>query len=450
MKNRFNWLLALAVGVGLTACDTDELLNVDEPTFATPETLDSPAAVPTLFAGALGDFQVAYSGAGDDSFLAVSALFSDELRSSDTFTTRNATDTRNQFDTQQGNTSNAAYNRLQYARRSAGEVADAVARHINTQDVRYATLKSLEGFAIVALGEAFCGAVPLSTSVNAAPGAEGTPLSTSQLFQQAVARFDEALGGTPTSNLARVGKARALLNNGEFAAAAAAVTGVPTTFIHRIEHSANTGRQNNPIFVLQDNRRYTMSDNEGTNGLPFRSANDPRTPWRQHAQLGFDQATPLFIIGRHPERGSPVILADGIEARLIEAEAALQAGGAGWLGILNDLRANVGPLMTARYPGYTAFPQAANPLPPLTDPGTQAARVDLLFRERAFWLYATGHRMGDLRRLVRQYQRPQNTVFPTGAWHKGGTYGTDVNFPIPFNEGQNSLYEHEMCNTKQA
>jgi len=41
----------------------------------------------------------------------------------------------------------------------------------------------------------------------------------------------------------------------------------------------------------------------------------------------------------------------------------------------------------------------------LTDPGTAEARVDLLFRERAFWFFLTGHRQGDLRRLIRQYGR---------------------------------------------
>ncbi|HEX6134868.1 MAG TPA: tetratricopeptide repeat protein, partial [Longimicrobiales bacterium] len=389
-------LPAVIVGM-LAACDTDELLEVDEPEFATPETLDNPAALPTLYAAALGDFQVAYSGAGDDSFLSVSALFSDELRSSDTFTTRNATDQRSQFPTAQGNTSNAAYNRLQYARRSAAEVAGAVERFFDTNDTRYVTLKALEGFAIVALAESFCGAVPISTSVNAAPGEEGAPLSTTELLQQAVVRFDAALAGDPASSLARIGKARALLNAGQYAEAAAAVAGVPTDFVHRIEHSANTGRQNNPIWVLQDNRRYTMSDVEGVNGLPYRSASDPRTPWRQHAQLGFDQATPLFIAGRHHERGTSVVLADGVEARLIEAEAALQTGG-DWLSILNTLRADVASLMAARYPDYTEYPQAQGTLAPLQDPGSPAARVDLLFQERAFWLFLTGHRLGDLRR----------------------------------------------------
>ena len=30
-----------------------------------------------------------------------------------------------------------------------------------------------------------------------------------------------------------------------------------------------------------------------------------------------------------------------------------------------------------------------------------------------------------------------DAVFPTGAYHKGGSYGGDVNFPIPIEEENN-------------
>jgi hypothetical protein len=42
-----------------------------------------------------------------------------------------------------------------------------------------------------------------------------------------------------------------------------------------------------------------------------------------------------------------------------------------------------------------------------------------------------------MRRLIRQLGRSPATVFPTGAYFKGGLYGTDVNFPIPFDELNN-------------
>jgi hypothetical protein len=455
-RKKLIWAMALAA-LPLAACDTDELLEVDDPTFASPNTLRTKAGLPTLYAGALGDFQIAYSGSGGDAFLSVASLITDEFKSSDTFTTRTATDQRDQFPSVQGNTSDAAYNRLQYARRSAQEVALAIEELADDgkADPRYATLKALEAYAIVALAEGFCGAIPISETVAGAPGELGQPQSTSQLFQTAIGIFDQALSANSASNLAKVGKARALLNDGKFAEAATAVADVPTSFIHFIEHSANSGRQNNPLFSLQANGRYTLSDREGANGQPFLTAQDPRAPWTEDPRGGFDNSIRLFIDHRYPSFGSDVVLADGIEARLIEAEAALRAGDVTtWLTKLNELRADVGTLMAARYEGYTTrVPGPNNPtstLAPLTDPGTADARVDLMFSERAFWLLDTGHRLGDLRRLIRQYNRTESTVFPSGAYHKGGVYGTDVNFPIPFNETQNPNFSLDQCNTKQA
>ena len=108
---------------------------------------------------------------------------------------------------------------------------------------------------------------------------------------------------------------------------------------------------------------------------------------------------------------------------MIEAEAALANNDpTTWLAKLNAARATV------------------TGLAPLTDPGA-AGRVDLMFRERAMWLFMTGHRLGDLRRMVRQYGRGAETVFPTGAYHKDNlTRGTDVNIVIPISERNNPKY----------
>jgi hypothetical protein len=57
--------------------------------------------------------------------------------------------------------------------------------------------------------------------------------------------------------------------------------------------------------------------------------------------------------------------------------------------------------------------------------------------ERAFWMFGTGHRLADLRRLVRNYGRPQETVFPTGTYAPGQDYGTQVNLAIPIEEKNN-------------
>ena len=87
--------------------------------------------------------------------------------------------------------------------------------------------------------------------------------------------------------------------------------------------------------------------------------------------------------------------------------------------------------------GKLAVPAMA----PLAAPATRDAAITLLFRERAFWQFGRGQRIGNLRRLIRQYNRPQDQVFPTGQYFKSGTYGTDVNLPVTDNEQTNPNFK---------
>jgi hypothetical protein len=179
---------------------------------------------------------------------------------------------------------------------------------------------------------------------------------------------------------------------------------------------------------------------------------DPRVPWHRDPDQpnGFDPEYALYKSKRHYAYGAGVPLATGVEARLIQAEAALNAGdGAGMIGYLNDLRADWLDLMLLMFPG--ADLDYAATLPPLTDPGDDATRRDLLFYERAFWLFGTGQRQGDMRRLVRQYGLSQSAVYPSGPFHKGGNHGSDITFPLDFDEeGNNPHYQHSQCNVLSA
>jgi hypothetical protein len=205
---------------------------------------------------------------------------------------------------------------------------------------------------------------------------------------------------------------------------------VPTTFKYQEIH-ALTATSNQIWSLNNSNRRYSVASNEGTNGLNFAAANDPRLPVCQGGDAtckanGVTQAVrddlgkPFTVQLIWPTAASPVTIVSGIEARLIEAEVAQAAANpAGAIAALNAARATVAALT------------------PLTDPGNDPARIDLIFRERAFWMFSTGHRLGDLRRLIRQYGRSADTVFPVGPWPKGGNYGTDVNVPVPQAEENN-------------
>jgi hypothetical protein len=436
----------------VAGCDTESVLEVDEPEFATPAALETPEGLTTLYNGAIGEFQIAFSASGEQ-FLTVSSVFTDEMYTADSFATRLATDSRRQQAVVLGNTSDAAFNRLQSARRQLAASAAGLARFSTiANDPRRAEVQSLQGYTYILLAEAFCGAIPISEAPGGAPGNAGNPLTTQQAFEAALVRFDSALAVVPTYNLARIGRARALLNLARFNEASAAVAGVPRDFVYLVRHSANTARQANGLFGLQNNGRYSVSNNEGINGLPYRSANDPRVLW-DTAGTPFSPGVPFFRNRLHASFDTDVPLADGVEARLIVAEALLRAGSsAAALDTLNVLRANVNALMRARWPEEYAA-TLASPLTRVTRTTLEplsGVNTDVLFRERAFWMYTTGKRHGDLRRLVRQYGRPAESVFPTGEYIRGGTYGQDVVFPVPFDEVNNPNYKPEQCVTTQA
>jgi len=226
-----------------------------------------------------------------------------------------------------------------------------------------------------------------------------------------------------------------------------------TTFQYNYVHSEATGRQNNGTWSLTVSvARFGEADVEAGVGLPYQSDGnvkktsglvDPRVAdsvanRAGQGNKGFDGTTVQWVQAKYPLRASTSTIADGVEARLIEAEAALQAGdAAGALTILNALRSNTALLALRGY--------GVNSLPPLTLQLTAAAQVDQLFKERAYWMYLTSHRLGDLRRLIRQYGRPVNSVFPNGPYFKGGTYGTDVSVPVPFQEQNNPEYDPSLC-----
>ena len=134
-------------------------------------------------------------------------------------------------------------------------------------------------------------------------------------------------------------------------------------------------------------------------------------------------------------------LATGIDARLIEAEARLQAQDIpGMMTILNALRTAVQKLA----PNYSTVTMTA-----LANPATQSDAVNLFFREKALWQFSRGFRVNDLRRMIRQYGRTQDQVFPTGIFFKSGTpYGVDVNFPVTTDEYNNP--EFKGCTDRKA
>ncbi len=438
-RNRPFLAAAIAVvvllGVPLVGCG--DLLEVNDPDIVTPDNLTDDLGLETLRNGALTNFQEAWSADEfSDNITLFSGLMSDEWFHSGTFPTRQEAD-RREFQLTNG-TMETMHFELQRARADLEKAAIRIERSVAdpNADARIPEMQTFAGFTYIGFGENFCNGVPFSETLDSI--LYGDPLTNVEMFNRAVSFFDAALAhpavDADVANLARVGKGRALLNLDQAGAAATAVAGVPDDFVYYTYHSNVESKTRLGVYHLNhEAERWSVADNEGGTGLPFRSANDPRVPWSDPGDTGFDSETPLYLLMLYQDRADRFPLATGVEARLIEAEADYQAGGSNWITTLNSLRQNFATLAAVIYPDNTP----AGALADTIVPATAAEQEDLIFYERAFWLFATGHRLGDFRRLIRQYGRGIETVFPTGAYHKTGTYATDVNIPVPQPEENN-------------
>lgn len=295
---------------------------------------------------------------------------------------------------------------------------------------------SVEAYAVLFLAENGCSGIPL-TYIPFEGSVEYTEgYTTTELFHKAAELFDSAALFDHDSlyfyTLAAVGKGRAYLGLGRLDSASLAVREV---------------HQGDPSFVLaytdaftprdssRETRFWTFRDSshssgtpvtrveldyvfiensEGNNGIDWVASTtqlqDPRIP----VEIVIDHGRPFPQQRKFIGGGVRVTLASWIDARMVQAEALLNQdglSGTSWLVPLNEARRSIG-------------------LPDTTDPGSSDARVDLLFRERAFWFYLTGSRLGDMRRLVRQYGRRATSVYPYGPYTKVPQTSAYVNMQI--------------------
>lgn len=426
-------VLQISVLIGVSACG---LLDVSDPTAIEEEDVANPTGAGLLFNDALRRL---YDTVDDHA--ALTGMLADEF---EMYFAENSLDRRTVVSRMEElilppNASlgfaalfehrGGLYGMWQHVR-SAAALAMHAAAGIPGSAVMTAHLMAVRGYATLSLAEGFCPGFPLNEIVGFRP-VYGPPMTTDGAFARALADFDSAAvragDSTGVLNFARIGQGRALLGMGRFAEAGAAVSNVPTTYTRNAEYDAASPP--NIVFSQANNLsqhaffyQRRVGDMEGGNGVNFVSAQDPRAP------VGLSFSVPTigdsYAMGKYMDKpGEPIVIASGIEARLIEAEAALSVGNPNWLVILNDLRVNY----------------ITPALPALEDPGNDHARVDLLFRERALWLFGTGHRLGDLRRLVAHYGRDSEAVFPTGNYRAGGTYGvaTSLFFPADVESDQN-------------
>lgn len=472
-------VVGFLIACELAACSPDQVIGNTPlpPDVPDPAETQTPAGAMAAYRGTLVQFRMVFGG-DPYSFIPVAGLVTDELGSRNrglvgSVTVDQLVDSRSMPEeptngklptTVYATLVDQTYSLLQKVRGQARQARGALRAYAPDSSPAYTGhLDALEGYAELFLADLFCSGIPLSTldfngDYTVAPGS-----TTEEVYQHAAALFDSALtlgaSDEQVLNLSRVGKGRALLALGQYVDAAAAVTAVPDGFEYAVRYSTvvspgvGASKPRNANFVEADFRigagglALTMVDREGGNGLAYLSSGDPRTPWVDNGKnnWGIEYARPA----NYSTTGdTPLVVASGIEARLIEAEAQLQAGDDGWLATLNALRTD-GTFTTQPNPDdstktdtlWNAGTGGVAGLAPLADPGDPDARVDLIFDERAFWLFLTGHRQGDLRRLIRVYGRDPETVYPTGQYPgANGIYGSDVTAPIPSSERNNPLF----------
>lgn len=452
-------MVLVVAGLSLGACNsaTDKLLQAVDPDIINPTDVNTPDGADALRVGTLSRLSsITASGAEGAWFWG--GLMTDEWKSGDTFTQRDETDKRTTlFD---NSLITLAYRNLHRSRIAADLAITALKTYKPAPAWGIGQMYFVRGYAEMQSAENWCNGQPFSDG-STGEILEGKPVSVAEAFQRAVTSADAglaAIGGASDANSVRIinslrlVKARSLMGLGgaaNYTAAAALVAGIPTSFTYDVTFAQVSG--DNGIWALNNSaKRYVVGDSLDPNGIvknsaPFVSAKDPRVPTSGTGKA-FDSTTPFYqqliwaSAGSPAGREDPVAVVNGIDARLLESEVQLSQGNvAGWLATLNALR--TGPTQLSQSVSIKAM--AA-----LVDPGTAAARIDLQFREKGFWTFARGERLGDFRRLIRQYGRTQDQVFPTGVFPKGGVYGTDVTLQVPQAETNNSLFT--ACTDRSA
>ncbi len=432
-----------ALSLGAAGCKSSEVLNVQTPDILAPTVFNTPTGTDPLRFGVISDFTVGFDGS-TDSYTTMSGDMADELMATDTFAERLSVNARNPVEV--NSSTESVFRALQQAHSGAIKAATVLAAAQPSQKWQRGEMYMLRGYVEIVLAEGFCSGTAFSTADDNGVVTYGPVNSTTQLFTLAVASFDSALGLADTSKRvlygSQIGKARALINLGKFADAAAAVPNVPRSFQLLTYHSTASSREQNGMWNAAANgsSRYSIVTKEGGNGLPYlATTTDPRIPWSASSRIGFNSISTNLPTETKFGQTTSGIVGDGTEAQLDILEARLQGGAQA------DRDAVFAGLNTLRTTNTPAIPAIAG-----SAPTTQAAAVDLYFQERAYWTWLTGHRLGDMRRLVRQYGRGVETVFPTGLVANSGTpsissalsgsYGTATSMIIPFAERNNPNY----------
>jgi hypothetical protein len=200
--------------------------------------------------------------------------------------------------------------------------------------------------------------------------------------------------------MGRVGIARTKLDLKKWSEAAQFAAQVPAGYTKYADRGQESARRWNKLWRLAEQQgAYTIS-------IPYRSMNDPRVLVADAGRGAFNSEIRLWVTKKYTSLSSPMRLASGIEANLIQAEALIQQGQVpAGLALINARRAQVG-------------------LAPV-DAATQQDAINVVIDERRKELsFEGGHRLNDLLRYHIPWKIGSNPF-------TNRNYGTTTCWPHP-------------------
>lgn len=417
---RFALLVGTALSV-LSACGNP--LEVETTSRIPAENIEVPANAQLLVSGAIADFECAYA-----SYVVQSASVGEEFIYAQQTADRVPSDRRSTLPTDGRYATNSCvglgiYTPLQTARQSS-ETALGYLKGWSDAEVANRTkliafTAAYAGYSYLLLGEGFC-TLAFSSINPDRTIAYGGEVTRDSAFRIAVTRFTESITAgqavtnpsaalTDSLRLAYLGRARAKLDLRDYPGAKTDAQQIPAGYVRNATYSSAVERRAN--FVFTDNSVAATSSSVGE---PYRSmTGDPRVPVTQGSSTSAPGIRHHYQ-GKYTSVSAPIPFAKYAEAQLIIAEAEIRAGTlAAALPILNAARArgNQGVFVGV----------------------TQADYLAELINQRRRDLFLEGQHLGDVIRFNIGVQPAAGTNH-----HFGGTYGTQLCFPLPAAERLNN------------
>lgn len=394
---------AVLASVGCT-----DFLTVENPNVVDVSAIDPVKDATTLALSAQQNFAVALGWS-----VMYSSWFNGESIVAETFPTRN------EFGRRDTNESNGSLNSdvwvpISLAAASSKIVLD-LALPTPASNINLARASLWRGYTLILMAQDFCTGV-----VDG-----GMELTTANMLDSAVVHFTNAISigtangsadGVAIANAAKVGRARAHLQAGRGAQAAADAASVPADFTFSLPFVDNLAQR-----TRLGNRFWQFTSDRGSIGVAeaFRVRPDTRVSYKtpsEHTLAPQDASTGAFYIqNKYPAFNSPVRVASKLEADYIAAEV---AGSAAQLALIAARRAASG---VGAYAG----------------PTDAASVLKEFLWQKSLDFFLEGQRQGDFRR---QASAMTGLPVPGAPYFKPGfpAIGSKTCYPLPLAERDNN------------